>query len=109
MITSVNPLRFYYYSDNVVIRLCSRPYDPNNFDDIKTYVINDEHIAGAKFKKIDEYYNKSYSFKTAMNAYFTEKGYDMSKVWNQVEDCIRSVIVSRNAYFMDSVSCHNLF
>ena len=104
VITSVNPLRFYYYSESFMIRLCSRPYNPNNFDDIKTYVINDEHITGVNFKKIKEYYNKSYSYKAAMNAYFTEKGYDMSKVWNQVEDCIRTVIVSRNDYFMDKVS-----
>lgn len=104
VITSVNPLRFYYYSDNCIIRLCSRPYDPNNFDDLKTYVINDEHVTGVAFKNIREYYDKSYSYKHAMNAYFTEKGYNMSKAWNQVEDCIRSTIVSRNDYFLKAVS-----
>ncbi|CAO1415734.1 unnamed protein product [Diamesa serratosioi] len=103
VITSVNPLRFYYYNDNVVIRLCSLPYNPDNFDDLKTYVVSDDHIPGTHFKTIEEYYNMSYSFKTAMNAYFTGKGYDMNKVWNQVEDCIRSVIVSRNDYFMASL------
>ena len=103
VITSVNPLRFYYYNDNIFIRLCSRPYDYNNFDDLRTYVINNEHITGSNFEKIEEYYDKSYSYKAAMNDYFTEKGYDMNKVWNQVEDCIRSVVVSRNHFFMDEL------
>ena len=109
VITSVNPLRFYYYNDNLNIRLCSRPYDYNNFDDLRTYVIDDAHITGGHFKTIKEYYDKSYSYKAAFNDYFTSKGYDMNKVWNQVEDCIRSVVVSRNKYFMDGVSYHNLY
>ena len=108
VITSVNPLRFYYYGENLMIRLCPLPYDHNNFNDTRTYVVNDEHIASAKFKKIKEYYDKGYNYKAALNAHFTEKGFDMSKVWNQVEDCIRSVIISRNGYFTKSVSCHNL-
>lgn len=107
VITSVNPLRFYYYSENLMIRICPLPYDPDNFNDTRTYVINNEHIACSKFKKIEEYYNKGYNYKAAMNTYFTEKGYDMNKVWNQIEDCIRSVIVSKNDNFMKAVSYHN--
>ena len=104
VITSVNPLRFYHYNDNVMLRFCVEPYDHYNFDDIHTYVIDDHHITAGAFPAVKQYYNKSYSYKAAMNAYFTEQGHDMNKVWSQVDDCIRQVILSRNDYFMDAVS-----
>ena len=104
VITSVNPLRFYHYNDNLMLRFCEKPYDQNNFDDIHTYVIDDEHITAGAFSAVKQYYDESYSYKAAMNAYFAEQGHDMNNVWSQVDDCIRQVILSRNDYFIDAVS-----
>lgn len=105
VITSVNPLRVYYFNDNIGIRLCKLPYDENNFEDLGSYVVNDDHITAGDFPEIYRYYNQSYNFKTTLNTYFNEKGYDMIKVWKQVEDSIQTIILSREKYYIEDVSC----
>lgn len=51
-ITSVDPLRVYYYSKNFHVRVCTLPYDPNNFDEVNRYVISDTYITSSEFPKI---------------------------------------------------------
>ena len=104
VVTSVNPLRVYYFKDNIGIRFCKLPYDENNFDNIGSYVVDDDHITAGDFPVNVKYNKQSYNYKTAMNTYFTEKGYDMNKVWNQVEDCIQTIMLSREKYFIEDVS-----
>lgn len=103
VVTSVNPLRVYYFQDNIGIRFCKLPYDENNFDDIGSYVVDDDHITAGDFPEIVKYYKQSYNYKATMNTYFTEKGYDMNKVWKQVEDCIQTIMLSREKYYIEDV------
>lgn len=104
VITSVNPLRVYYFQDNIGIRFCKIPYDEKNFEDTRSYVVNDDHITAGDFLEINRYYNQSYNYKATMNTYFTEKGYDMNKVWEQVEDCIQTIMLTREKYYLKDVS-----
>lgn len=107
LVTSVDPLRIYYYEKNTLIRLCVEKYDPDNYDNIDTYVISDACLFPWDVDALSVYYNQSYTYKEAMNAYFTAKGYDMSRVWLQVEDAIRSIIVSKEYSFKYWVSSSN--
>lgn len=104
LITSIDPLRIYYYEKNTLIRLCVNKYDPTNYDNIDSYVISDACLFPWDVEGLSFYYNNSYTYKESMNAYFNRKGYDMSKVWSQVEDCIRSIVLSKEDNFVTWVS-----
>lgn len=100
LVTSIDPLRIYYYNKNTLIRLCEEKYDPTNYDDINSYVIGDACLFPWDMDVLSVYYNNSYTYKEAMNAYFTNQGYDMERVWSQVEDCISSIVVSKEDSFI---------
>lgn len=99
-ITSVDPLRVYYYSKTYHMRFCSQPYDPNNFDDIDSYVVHDNNIPGLDFPEILEYFNKSYVAKDAVHMILTELGHDPQELVKQVEDCIHSIVMNREPNFI---------
>lgn len=100
LVTSIDPLRIYIYNKNTLIRLCVERYDPANYDDFDTYVIGDNCLFPWDMDVLSVYYNNSYTYKEAMNAYFTNQGYDMERVWFQVEDCIRSIVTMKEESFI---------
>lgn len=104
LITSIDPLRIYYYEKNTLIRFCVEKYDPTNYDNIDSYVIGDACLFPWDIEALSFYYNNSYTYKESMNVYFNKRGYDMSHVWRQVEDCIRSIVVSKEESFIMFVS-----
>ncbi|XP_070506181.1 probable tubulin polyglutamylase ttll-15 [Chironomus tepperi] len=99
LISSVSPLRIYIYEKNVLIRLCAEDYDRNNYTNVNTYVISDACAFPWEIDELSVYYNQSYSYKEAMNAYLTKNGYDVSRIWTQVDDCIREIVVSKEDNF----------
>lgn len=104
LVTSIDPLRIYYYGKNTLIRLCVDKYNSSNYDNINSYVISDSCMFSWDVDALSVYYNMSYTYKEAMNAYFTKQGYDVSRIWSQVEDCIRSIVVSKEESFIFWVS-----
>lgn len=105
LVTSIDPLRIYYYAKNTLIRLCEKKYDPNNYEDIDSYVISDACQFPWDVEALNVYYNNSYNYKESMNAYFIKQGIDTRRIWSQVEDCIRSIILSKEysyIYWVDS-------
>ncbi|CRK96757.1 CLUMA_CG009979, isoform A [Clunio marinus] len=99
LVASLEPLRVYFYEKNTLIRLCGKKYDPNNYEDLDTYVIGDVCQFPWDIDVLSVYYNQSYTYKEAMNAYFTKNGYNVSKIWWQVEDCIREIILNSESSF----------
>lgn len=104
LVSSVNPLRIYFYEKNTLIRLCAEKYDPNNFTNVDTYVISDACIFPWDLDALSVYYNQSYTYKESLNAYLTKKGYEVGRIWTQVEDCIRETVVSKEENFIYWVS-----
>lgn len=100
LITSIDPLRIYYYNKNTLIRLCEQKYNPNNYDDVDSYVISDACLFSWDIDGLSVYYNKTFTYKDAMNAYFTKRGRDMGKVWREVEEAIREVVVQKEYSFI---------
>lgn len=104
LISSFDPLRIYIYDKNVLIRLCAEKYDKNNYTNVDTYVISDACAFPWEIDELSVYYNASYTYKESLNAYLTKNGYDVSRIWTQVEDCIREVVVSKEESFKYWVS-----
>ncbi|XP_072028453.1 probable tubulin polyglutamylase ttll-15 [Amphiura filiformis] len=74
IITSAVPLRAYILDSAWLMRICSEPYDPNDFSDIKTYVTDGEHMDSSvfKFPPMKRYFDDwNYSRKQSLQAHVT--------------------------------------
>lgn len=99
LVSSVDPLRIYFYEKNTLIRLCAEKYDANNFTNVDSYVISDACLFPWDLDALSMYYNQSYTYKESLNAYLTKNGYDVGRIWTQVEDCIREIVVNKEEHF----------
>ena len=102
-IASVNPLRVYYYEENSLFRFCSVPYDSNNFSDTRSYVIDENHLNGNMFKPFDDYQKMGFSFKETFLAIMRKNGKDMTKVFEQIEDCILEVLMQKEHLILQEI------
>ncbi|CRK91774.1 CLUMA_CG005406, isoform A [Clunio marinus] len=94
-ISSVDPIRVYYYDKTYNLRFCEKPYNPNNFDDLDTYVISDNYIPGLEFPVIRKYTDHGYLAKEALHLYFIEQGINPKIIVDQIEDAISSIVLQK--------------
>ncbi|CRK87997.1 CLUMA_CG001783, isoform A, partial [Clunio marinus] len=106
-ITSVNPLRVYYYSKNYHLRFCRKPYNPNDFTDHYTYVVGDGHIPGLAFPAMEKYVNRSYLLKDALHTYFIEHDVDPNVIVAQIEDAISTIIMEKEPEIIKTIAAKN--
>lgn len=103
--TSVNPLRIYYYTKNFLVRFCSKPYNISNPDDLSSYVISDDLITGQNFEPVKKFVDtEAYSYRSAFDEFITSKGVNVDDIWWKVEDLIRSIAMSKESLFIKQVS-----
>jgi len=103
-ITSIDPLRVFYYDKYFLLRICPKDYDPSDFSDPDTYVISNTRHSFHEFNESAKYYDASYTNIDTMNAYWREHGVDVKKLWADIEDCIRSVFYANEKHFIDGVN-----
>jgi hypothetical protein len=70
-------------------------------------VISDYCIFPWDVDALSVYYNESYTHKESLNAYLTKNGYEVGKIWSQVEECIREVVLDKEESFIHWVSLKN--
>lgn len=102
-ITSIDPLRVYIYEKDIELQFTSKPYDSKIVEDVDSYIIGDSFISGADFPAIKKYFNQSLTFKEALNTILRKKGVKVQKVWEDVEDCIRTVVSDKEKDFIREV------
>lgn len=113
VITSINPLRVYIYSGDVLFRYCPvkyYPFDANNQD---KYVVGDNYLPTWEVPSLRKYYN-SYggSMRAAFEAYVRDQSMDPSIIWPQVESIIRTTILAKEKDIIGSLhsyKTHNFF
>jgi tubulin monoglycylase TTLL15 len=103
LITSVNPLRIYYYDKNVELLFAQKPYNSKTENDVDSYVIGETRIVASDFPGFQKYFNQSLNNKEALNNVLRQKRINVQKVWEQVEDSIRVVVSDKEKYFMEEV------
>ncbi|XP_070504061.1 probable tubulin polyglutamylase ttll-15 [Chironomus tepperi] len=104
VITSVNPLRFYYYNKNVNLRFCLKPYSTENISDVDAYVIGTNHTSSQVFPYVKKYIDAGYTNKDAFENYIREIGGDLDHVWQQVENVIRSTVLTKEEYMIKGIN-----
>lgn len=104
VITSVNPLRLYYFNKNIIMRFCPKPYDTSDPEDRDRYVVKSTHIPGSIFPGIKEYLANNFTYKDGFNAFLESKGASVEETWLKVEDLIRSIVLSKEKDIIPHVS-----
>lgn len=104
VITSVNPLRLYYYNQNVYLRFTPKPYDISDPSDVKSYVIDSEHIPGHHFGPVKKYTDNFYTCRDAFDEFMSKKVANLDEIYEKIEDLIRSVVTSKEKDFIYWVS-----
>lgn len=104
VITSVQPLRIYYYTKNMLVRFCLKPYDISDPKDTDSYVVSDTKIPVWEFNGTKKYFENGYSTKDAFEGFLKSVGADVDEIWKRIEDCIRSVIMMKEKDFIHWVS-----
>ena len=94
--TSVNPLRVYYYENDVLLRFCYSAYEPFNSTNLDSYVVGDKYTPAWEIPSLAKYFiGQNMNFKQAFNNYIR---FDMKKdpeaMWAKIEESIRTI------YFM---------
>lgn len=105
VITSLNPLRLYYYTKNVIMRFCPKTYDTSDPEDRDRYVVKSSHTPGSEFPGIEEFYKNNYTFREGFNAFLRSLGPGtVEKVWREVEKLIRTIVLSKEKLIIEEVS-----
>lgn len=103
LITSINPLRVYCYDNNIELLFSQKPYNSEAESDIDSYVIGESRIVASDFPGFQKYFNISLNNKEALNLALRNQKVNPQRVWEQVEDSIRTVVSDKEAYFIDEV------
>ncbi|XP_070505704.1 probable tubulin polyglutamylase ttll-15 [Chironomus tepperi] len=100
VITSFQPLRTYYYTNNMLLRFCPKPYNISDPTDTDSYVVSDTKTPVWEFNGTKKYFDHGYSTKDAFEGFLKGIGVDVGKIWKNIEDCIRSVIMMKEKDFI---------
>lgn len=106
-ITSIDPLRLYYYPDNISLRFCAEPYNPFNASEINRYTSSKAAILGADFPAINNRLKSDKTVKRALESHFKARGIDFTTIWSSVEESIRNVVIDTESYFIKEVESSN--
>ncbi|KAG5669519.1 hypothetical protein PVAND_017406 [Polypedilum vanderplanki] len=100
LISSVDPLRLYYFPKNMMIKFAPEKYD-EDFDDSDRYVADGEdHITALDFEGTREYFFNGYTFREAFDGFLKKQNASVEEVWKNIEDCIRSIVVGKEKDFV---------
>ncbi|KAG8182938.1 hypothetical protein JTE90_010567 [Oedothorax gibbosus] len=70
MLTSIDPLRVYIYSGDVLLRFCKQDYFPFNADSPESYIVGDDYLPIWEVQDLKFYYSElNYTAKESLNAY----------------------------------------
>lgn len=108
VITSVDPLRLYYYDKTINLRFCAKPYSIADPEDTASYVIATEHISGQHFGPVKNYVTNGYTNKEAFESFMRSKGANLTEIWLKAEDLIRTIAMGKEQTMIDGVSLNLL-
>lgn len=95
-ITSIDPLRIYAYKGDVLFRFCPHKYHPFDPSDVDKYVVGDDYLPIWNVPSLKNYYvNLGFSMKETFDAYAKSKGQNPDKVWDNIHEAIRSIVLSK--------------
>ncbi|KAL0878686.1 hypothetical protein ABMA27_003741 [Loxostege sticticalis] len=104
VLTSVDPLRVYWYKGDVLFRYCPAkyyPFDPKNLD---KYVVGDDYLPTWEVPSLAQPYTAlGFSMKNAFDLYARSKGDNPTKMWEEVKKAIAEVFVKKEKHIIEAL------
>lgn len=105
VIASIDPLRIYRYDYDVHLRFCQDPYYPFNPKNLNSYVVSDTRRIISEMPSLKDYFEiHGYSCRQAIEEYITNKGHNVTQLWEKIDSAIVRVILSSERGMMNEVS-----
>ncbi|XP_059046676.1 probable tubulin polyglutamylase ttll-15 [Achroia grisella] len=114
VLTSVDPLRVYWYKGDILFRYCPvkyYPFDPKNLD---KYVVGDDYLPTWEVPSLAHPYTAlGFGMKDVFDIYVKSKGKDPAKMWEEVQSAIAEVFLTKEKYIIEALknypSAENFF
>ncbi|KAI5643297.1 tubulin-tyrosine ligase family domain-containing protein [Phthorimaea operculella] len=107
VVTSVDPLRLYHFSDDVLFRYCPEKYYPFDPTNIKKYVIADDYRPTWRIPALEDIHIKyGYGMKDAFDIYARAKGKNPDKMWQEVYKAIREIFVKKEKHIIEALQSY---
>ncbi|XP_063828811.1 probable tubulin polyglutamylase ttll-15 [Ostrinia nubilalis] len=107
VLTSVDPLRVYWYKGDVLFRYCPAkyyPFDPKNLD---KYVVGDDYLPTWEVPSLAHPYTAlGFSMKNAFDHYARSKGDDPSKMWEDVKKAVAEVFINKEKHIIEALKSY---
>ncbi|CAH0383117.1 unnamed protein product [Bemisia tabaci] len=105
IITSIDPLRLYIYNGDFLLRFCPEKYHPFDPQNLNKYVIGDDYLPTWKVPSLMKYYNElGFGMRESLNAHLRSQGKNPQKIWDQMEEAIRLVVLKKEPQILKAVS-----
>lgn len=96
LITSIEPLRIYRWKRDILLRFCLEQFHPFHPETVDRYVVSEAHLP---FWKMPSLENASeifgFSAIDALNFHLKDMGQDVDTLWEQIDDAIISITLSK--------------
>merc|ERR1712071_708372 len=105
VITSIDPLRAYVYDGDVLFRFCPEKYHPFDAGKVDKYVVGENYKPVWEMPSMKQYYQEmGFGMKESFNAYLKSLNRNAEEVWRQVDEALRSPLLSREMALMAAAS-----
>ncbi|CAH2041633.1 unnamed protein product, partial [Iphiclides podalirius] len=106
-LTSVNPLRVYYYKGDVLFRYCPAKYYPFDPKVLDKYVVGDDYLPTWEVPYLAHPYTAlGFSMKEAFDTYVRSKGKDPTKMWEEIENAITEVFLKKEHHIIGALKSY---
>lgn len=110
IITSVDPLRIYIFTGDVLFRYCPQQYYPFDANNLDKYVVGDDYLPTWEVPSLRKYHTQlGFGQKDSFDAYLRSKLRNPNEIWSKVEDAIRMAIVNKEQNIVNIVSLYEMF
>ncbi|XP_045536907.1 probable tubulin polyglutamylase ttll-15 [Papilio machaon] len=104
VLTSVNPLRVYYYKGDVLFRYCPAKYYPFDPKVLDKYVVGDDYLPTWEVPSLTHPYSAlGFTMKEAFDTYVRSKGKDPAIMWDEVEKAISEVFLNKEHHIIEAL------
>ncbi|KPJ14008.1 Tubulin polyglutamylase TTLL6 [Papilio machaon] len=104
VLTSVNPLRVYYYKGDVLFRYCPAKYYPFDPKVLDKYVVGDDYLPTWEVPSLTHPYSAlGFTMKEAFDTYVRSKGKDPAIMWAEVEKAISEVFLNKEHHIIEAL------
>ncbi|CAD0197651.1 unnamed protein product [Chrysodeixis includens] len=107
VITSVNPLRVYWYKGDAIFRYCPAKYHPFDAGNLDKYVVASDYLPTWEVPSMAHLYTAlGNSMKESFDSYARSKGKDPAPMWEDIQKAIAEVFITKEHHIIDALKAY---